>query len=182
VAWASVFVRPAPAVRTGLANKSDFNVDWALNSIFAWALVICVLVMPSSSDTDRSSSPTSDDDDKKKRDKEATGFIGLCLAAVWQNRLNYSGSSALMITAQLRSAQRTSNGTIPWSVGSLPDTTTVQQDRSRFTSHEGEFTSQNSSSTFNLQPYVHYYKPSSKISKFIQPMFKLTSTTAYPNS
>jgi len=41
-------VRPAPAVRTGLANKSDFNVDWALNSIFAWALVICVLVMSSS--------------------------------------------------------------------------------------------------------------------------------------
>ena len=46
--WASIFVRPAPAVRTGLANKSDFNVDWALNSIFAWALVICVLVMSSS--------------------------------------------------------------------------------------------------------------------------------------
>ena len=39
-----------------------------------------------SSDTDRSSSPTSNDDDKKKkkkkkRDKEASGFIGLCLAA-----------------------------------------------------------------------------------------------------
>jgi hypothetical protein len=37
-----------------------------------------------SSNTDRSSSPTSDDDvkkKKKKRDKEATGFIGLCLAA-----------------------------------------------------------------------------------------------------
>ena len=36
-----------------------------------------------SSDTDCSSSPTSDDDDKKKKklDKEATGFIGLCLAA-----------------------------------------------------------------------------------------------------
>jgi hypothetical protein len=36
-----------------------------------------------SSDTYRSSSPTSDDDDKKKkkRDKETTGFIGLCLAA-----------------------------------------------------------------------------------------------------
>src|SRR6185312_11523346 len=37
-----------------------------------------------SSYTDRSSSPTSDDDDKKKkkkRDKEATGFIGLCLVA-----------------------------------------------------------------------------------------------------
>ena len=45
MAWASIFVRPAPAVRTGLANKLDFNVDWALNSIFAWALVICVLVM-----------------------------------------------------------------------------------------------------------------------------------------
>jgi hypothetical protein len=48
VAWASIFVRPAPAVRTGLANKSDFNVDWALNSIFTWALVICILVMSSS--------------------------------------------------------------------------------------------------------------------------------------
>ena len=37
-----------------------------------------------SSDTDHSSSPTSDDDDdkkKKKRDKDATGFIGLYLAA-----------------------------------------------------------------------------------------------------
>jgi hypothetical protein len=101
---------------------------------------------------------------------------------LWQNRLNYSGSSALMIAAQLQSAQCTSNGTIPWSVGSPPDTTTVQQDRSRFTSHEGEFTSQNSSSTFNLQPYIHYYKPSSNISKFIQTMFKLTSITACPNS
>jgi hypothetical protein len=85
---------------------------------------------------------------------------------LWQNRSNYSGSSALLIAVQLQSAQRTSNGTILWSVGSPPDATTVQQDRSRFTSHEGEFTSQNSSSTFNLQPYIHYYKPSSKISKF----------------
>jgi hypothetical protein len=59
---------------------------------------------------------------------------------VWQNRLNYSGSSALMITIQLKLTQRTSNGTIFWSVASPPDTTTVQQDRSRFTSHEGEFT------------------------------------------
>jgi hypothetical protein len=41
---------------------------------------------------------------------------------------------------QLVLTQRTSNGTIHWSVGSPPDTTTVQQDRSRFTSHEGEFT------------------------------------------
>jgi hypothetical protein len=42
---------------------------------------------------------------------------------------------------QLKSAsQRTSDGTTHWSVGSPPDTTTVQQDRSRFTSHEGEFT------------------------------------------
>ena len=44
-----------------------------------------------SSDTDCSSSPTSDDDDKKKkkkkRDKEATSFIGLCLAAGWRKSL-----------------------------------------------------------------------------------------------
>jgi hypothetical protein len=72
--------------------------------------------------------------------------------------------------------------TIPWSVGSPPDTTTVQQDRSRFTSHEGEFTSQNSSSTFNLQTFIHYYKPVSNISKFIHTVFKRTSATAYPNS
>jgi hypothetical protein len=59
---------------------------------------------------------------------------------VWQNRLNYSGSSALTIIMQLPLSQRTSNGTTHWSVGSPPDTTTVQQDRSRLTSHEGEFT------------------------------------------
>jgi hypothetical protein len=59
---------------------------------------------------------------------------------LWQNRLNYSGSSALIITIQPILTQRTSNGTTHWSVGSPPDTTTVQQDRSRFTSHEGEFT------------------------------------------
>jgi hypothetical protein len=59
---------------------------------------------------------------------------------LWQNRLNYSGSSALMITMQLSLSQCTSNGTTHWSVGPPPDTTTVQQDRSRLTSHEGEFT------------------------------------------
>jgi hypothetical protein len=59
---------------------------------------------------------------------------------VWQNHLNYSGSSVLIILTQPILTQRTSNGTIHWSVGSPPDTTTVQQDRSRFTSHEGEFT------------------------------------------
>jgi hypothetical protein len=59
---------------------------------------------------------------------------------VWQNRLNYSGSSALVIAIQTIITQRTSNETIRWSVGSPPDTTTIQQDRSRFTSHEGEFT------------------------------------------
>jgi hypothetical protein len=36
--------------------------------------------------------------------------------------------------------QRTSNGTTHWSVGSPPDATTVQQDRSRFISHESKFT------------------------------------------
>jgi hypothetical protein len=60
--------------------------------------------------------------------------------SVWQNRLNYSGSSALMIAMQLSLIQRTSNGTIHWFAGSPPDTTTVQQYRGRFTSHEGEFT------------------------------------------
>jgi hypothetical protein len=59
---------------------------------------------------------------------------------MWQNRLNYSSSSALVIAIQLILTQRTSNGTTHWSVGSSPDTTTVQQDQSRFTSHEGEFT------------------------------------------
>jgi hypothetical protein len=55
---------------------------------------------------------------------------------LWQNRLNYSGSSALVIAIQPILTQRTSNGITHWSVGSPPDTTTVQQDRSRFTSHE----------------------------------------------
>jgi hypothetical protein len=61
-------------------------------------------------------------------------------AGVGQNRLNCSGSSALAIAIQPIITQRTSNGTTHWSIGSPPDTTTVQQDRSRFTSHEGEFT------------------------------------------
>jgi hypothetical protein len=62
------------------------------------------------------------------------------MRCMWQNRLNYSGSSALVIAIQVILTQRTSDGTTHWSVGSPPDTTTVQQDRSRFTSHEGEFT------------------------------------------
>jgi hypothetical protein len=59
---------------------------------------------------------------------------------VWQNRLNYSSSSALVIAKEPMLTQHTSNGTTHWSVGSLPDTTMFQQDRSRFTSYEGEFT------------------------------------------
>jgi hypothetical protein len=62
------------------------------------------------------------------------------MEGVWQNRLNYSGSSALVIAIQAILTQHTSNGTIHWSVGSPPDTITVQQDRSRFTSHEGKLT------------------------------------------
>jgi hypothetical protein len=49
----------------------------------------------------------------------------LSYTELWQNRLNYSGSSVLMIAIQLTLTPRTSNGTIHWSVGSLPDTTTV---------------------------------------------------------
>jgi hypothetical protein len=69
-------------------------------------------------------------------------LAGLEDGPLWQNRLNYSGSSALVIAIQPILTQRTSNGTTHWTVGSPPDTTTVQQDRSRFTSHEGEFTMQ----------------------------------------
>jgi hypothetical protein len=50
-------------------------------------------------------------------------------AIVWQNRLNYTGSNTQVLFQGL---QRTSNGVILWSVGSPPDTTTVQQDRRRF--------------------------------------------------
>jgi hypothetical protein len=52
--------------------------------------------------------------------------------------MNYSGSSAQTITIQTIGSQRTSNGTTHWSVGSSPDSTTITQDRRRFTSHEGE--------------------------------------------
>jgi hypothetical protein len=55
-------------------------------------------------------------------------------------RLNYSGSSALVITLQAILTQRTSNGTTHWSVGLPHNSTTVTQDRGRFTLHEGEFT------------------------------------------
>jgi hypothetical protein len=48
--------------------------------------------------------------------------------SVWQNRLNYSGSSALITAIQPISFQCTSNGTTHWSIGSPPDTTMVQQD------------------------------------------------------
>jgi hypothetical protein len=65
---------------------------------------------------------------------------GVERGVLWQNRVNYSCSSALMIAMQMVLTQRTSNGTIHWSIGSPPDTTMVQQDRSRFTSQEGEFT------------------------------------------
>jgi hypothetical protein len=67
-------------------------------------------------------------------------FLASLSAWLWPNRLNYSGSSELAITMQAILTQRTSNGTTHWSVGSPPDTTMVQQDQSRFTSHEGEFT------------------------------------------
>jgi hypothetical protein len=83
---------------------------------------------------------------------------------VWQNRLNYSGSSALVIAVQPILTQRTSNGTIRWSVGSPPDTTTVQQDRSRFTSHEGEFYNHSTAhQLFKLQKCKYYYKPFSNL-------------------
>jgi hypothetical protein len=63
---------------------------------------------------------------------------GILVHSMWQNRLNYSGSSAQTIAIQATGSQRTSNGTTHWSVGSPPDSTMVTQDRRRFTSHEGE--------------------------------------------
>jgi hypothetical protein len=56
---------------------------------------------------------------------------------LWRNRLNYTGSNMQVLSQGL---QRTSNGVTHWSVESSSNTTTVQQDRSRFTSREGEFT------------------------------------------
>jgi hypothetical protein len=88
-----------------------------------------------------------------------------CRPTLWQNRPNYSGSSALVIAIQPILTQYTSNGTTHWSDGSLPDATTVQQDRSRFTSHEGEFTITHSSPTFNY-----------RILNIITNHFKLRST------
>jgi hypothetical protein len=66
--------------------------------------------------------------------------LRIFISCLWQNRMNYSGSSALVISLQQILTQRTSNRITHWSIGSPPNTTTVQQDRSRFTSHEGEFT------------------------------------------
>jgi hypothetical protein len=60
------------------------------------------------------------------------------LVLLWQNRLNYFGSSMQTIAKQATDSRRTLNGTTHWSVGSPPDSTTVTQDRRRFTSHEGE--------------------------------------------
>jgi hypothetical protein len=101
---------------------------------------------------------------------------------MWQNRLNYSDSNALVIAIQPVITHCTSNGTTHWSVGSPPDTTTVQQDRSRFTSPEGEFTI-----TVQLINLMHRYTSiitnlvQLKI-KLIQTVFKLTSRIACPSS
>jgi hypothetical protein len=57
---------------------------------------------------------------------EAIILLVLLVNPLWQNRLNYSGSSALVIAIQPILTQRTSNGTTHWSVGSSPDATTVQ--------------------------------------------------------
>jgi hypothetical protein len=81
---------------------------------------------------------------------------------LWQNRLNYTGSNTQVLSQGL---QRTSNGVTHWSVGSPPDTTMIQQDRCRFTSHEGEFTITAQLITFNLQIHKHYYKPGSTANK-----------------
>jgi polyisoprenoid-binding protein YceI len=80
-------------------------------------------------------------DPEEKEGRGSSSELHLLIGhGLWQNRLNYSGSSALVSAIQATLTQRTSNGTTHWSVGSPSDSTTVTQDRGRFTSHEGEFT------------------------------------------
>src|SRR5581483_10067175 len=40
VAWASVLMRPTPAVRTRLEVELDFNSNWAMDLIFTWAIMV----------------------------------------------------------------------------------------------------------------------------------------------
>jgi hypothetical protein len=75
------------------------------------------------------------------------------VSSLRHNRLNYSSSSALVIAIQLILTQCTSSGTTRWSVRSPPDATTVQQDRSRFTLHEGEFTAAQQLINFKFTKY-----------------------------
>jgi hypothetical protein len=91
---------------------------------------------------------------------------------VWQNRLNYSGSSVLVIAIQPILTQRTSNGTTHWSVGSPPDATTVQQDRSRFTSHEGEFYNHTTSHQLLIHRILNIITNISNLSILIQTLFE----------
>jgi hypothetical protein len=72
--------------------------------------------------------------------------------------MNYFGSSALVIAIQQILTQRTSNGTTHWSVGSPPDTTTVQQDRAGLPRTKASLQPHNSSPTFNPQHIKPYYK------------------------
>jgi hypothetical protein len=68
---------------------------------------------------------------------------------MWQNRLNYSDSSALVIAIQPILTQRTSNGTTHWFVGSPPDTTTVQQIEVGLPRMKASLQSHNSSPTLS---------------------------------
>jgi hypothetical protein len=101
---------------------------------------------------------------------------------MWQNRLNYSGLSALIIAIQPITTQRTSNRNNPLVYRVSARYTMVQQDRSRFTSPEGEFTI-----TVQLINLMHRYTSiitnlvQFKI-KLIQTVFKLISRIACPSS
>jgi hypothetical protein len=71
--------------------------------------------------------------------------------ALWQSRLNYSGSSALVIAIQPIITQRTSNGTTYWSVGSPPIQPRFNRIEADLPRMKASLQSQYSSSTFNLQ-------------------------------
>jgi hypothetical protein len=77
-------------------------------------------------------------------------------------------------------AQRTSNGTTHWSVGSPPDPTTVTQDRRRFTSHEDESSLTTARNFYTTQGFcfilsnTNLYKHYSKLQVY-QVVFRVSS-------
>jgi hypothetical protein len=94
---------------------------------------------------------------------------------LWQNRLNYSGSSALVIAKQPILTPCTSNGTTHWSVGLRPMQPWFNRTEAGLPRTKAGLQSHNSSPTFNPQHIKHYYKPFQTYRKLIQTLFETTS-------